>query len=146
MRGSVYVVAVLAAIGIMIAIATMPAEQSSELASAPVASETVASETVASETAEVLATSSTVEGKGEAEAGTLTLAIPEMHCEFMCFPRVKATLEGADGVELVELGPQKEEGAIDNRQVIVKYKPGFDVTDAIARLVKEGFTDSDLVQ
>lgn len=142
MRGSAYVVALIAAVGIMIAIARMPekqsegAEQSSETTSVP----------VATETAEVLATSSTTEEEGEVEAGTVTLAVPEMHCEFMCFPRVKETLESAEGVELVELGPQKEEGAIDNRQVVVKYKPGFDVADAIARLVKEGFTDSDLVQ
>jgi len=132
MRGPAYAVAVIAAAGIMIAIANMPADQSSETTSSP----------VPSETQEIVATSSTV----ETEAGTLTLAVPEMHCEFMCFPRVKETLESADGVELVKLGPQKEEGAIDNRQVIVKYKPGFDITDAIARLTKEGFTDSDLVQ
>ncbi len=80
------------------------------------------------------------------EAGTLTLSVPEMHCEFACFPKVKETLEEADGVEDVSLAAQKEEGVLDNRQVIVKYQPGFDVHAAIASLESAGYTDSDIVQ
>ncbi len=132
MRGFAYAIAAIAAVGIVIAIATMPGQSASETTSAPAAAETL----------ELVETSSTV----KTEPGMLTLAVPEMHCEFACFPKVKETLESTAGVELVELAPQKEEGAIDNRQVIVTFKPGFDVNDAIARLSKEGFDDSDVVQ
>jgi copper chaperone CopZ len=80
------------------------------------------------------------------EAGTLTLSVPSMHCEFACFPRVKEAIESADGVQEVQLAAQKEEGSIDNRQVVVKYDAGFDVGSALALLSKEGFADSDVVQ
>lgn len=137
MRGLAYAIAAIAAVGIMIAIATMPKEQSSDPATTEI--QTADTQPVA-ESAEVLAATT------DAEGGLVTIAVPEMHCEFACFPKVKETLEAVETVELVELGPQKEEGAIDNRQVIVKYKAGFDVNDAIARLSKEGFDDSDVVQ
>ena len=91
------------------------------------------------------ATSTAVAGQASlamADAGTMTFSVPEMHCEFSCFPRVKKTLEKSDLVEAVELAPQKEEGTVDNRQVIVHFKPGFELKDALARLEKEGFTDS----
>lgn len=135
MRGLAYTVAAIAAVGIMIVIATRPSDQPSE----PNAS-TGSAEMVTTESSDVVAKTTSV------QTDSVTIAVPEMHCEFACFPRVKETLESAEGVETVELGPQKEEGAIDNRQVIVKFKPGFDVNDAIARLTKEGFKNSDVVQ
>ena len=135
MRGLAYTIAAIAAVGIMIVIATKPSDQTSEPSAG-----TASVETLTAESTDVVAKTSS------AESETVTIAVPEMHCEFACFPRVKETLESAEGVELVELGPQKEEGAIDNRQVIVKFKPGFDVNDAIARLTKEGFKNSDVVQ
>ena len=49
----------------------------------------------------------------------VTLEIPEMHCPFVCYPKAKETLEGLDGIASVELVPQKEEGVIDDRRVIV---------------------------
>ena len=148
MRGLAYAIAAIAAVGIMFVIATMPGEQSSDPTATPATAETQTAETqtVAEtqpvESAEVLA--STTDAKAETES--LTLAVPKMHCEFVCFPNVKETLESVETVESVELGPQKEEGAIDNRQVIVKFKPGFDVNDAVARLTKAGFGDSEVVQ
>ena len=69
-----------------------------------------------------------------------------MHCEFACFPRVKETIENAAGVQEVQLAAQKEEGTIDNRQVVVKYDAGFDVASALTLLAEEGFADSDVVQ
>jgi len=80
------------------------------------------------------------------EAGTITLNVPSMHCEFACFPRVKEAIESADGVQEVQLAAQKEEGTIDNRQVVVKYDAGFDLGAALTLLSKEGFADSDVVQ
>ena len=62
------------------------------------------------------------------------------------FPRVKETIESVEGVQAVELAEQKEEGVIDNRQVIVKYDTGFDVNAALTLLAKEGFDDSEMVQ
>ena len=127
MRGLAYVVAVIAAVGIMIGIATSPQQSSDEL--------TAPAGTVVSVTPEVMS-----------EAGTLTLSVPSMHCEFACFPRVKDAIESANGVQEVVLAEQKEEGTIDNRQVVVKYDAGFDVNAALAVLSKEGFDDSDVVQ
>lgn len=129
MRGFVYALAAIAAVGIMIAIATMPSDSSREEAAAPAAEAPSAVETPAAKMV-------------SADSEKLTLAVPEMHCEFACYPKVKETLEGTEGVELVELAPQKEAGAIDNRQVILTYKPGFDVNAAIAKLDEAGFGDS----
>ncbi len=127
MRGLAYVIAAFAALGIMYVIATFPPQ------SQPSANETAA--TTVAATPDVLT-----------EAGKMTLAVPEMHCEFACFPKVKETLEGAQGVEEVTLAAQKEEGVLDNRQVIVKYEPGFDVHAAIDSLAAAGYEDSNVVQ
>lgn len=127
MRGLAYTIAAIAAVGIMVSIASRPASDS---------------DTSRSTSADV----STTSGQTMAEAGTLTLAVPEMHCPFSCYPRVKETLEGSETVQSVELVPQKEEGVLDDRKVIVHYKPGFSVTDALNMLGKEGFTDSEVVQ
>jgi copper chaperone CopZ len=139
MRGIVYAVAAIAAVGIMYAIATMP-QQSAETASPTDAAAARAAGSVA--TSDAVAATTPVNATG----GSVTLAVPEMHCEVMCYPKVKQALEDTEGVEMVELAPQKEEGMIDNRQVIVKYKPGFDVNTAIERLTKEGYKNSELVQ
>jgi copper chaperone CopZ len=80
------------------------------------------------------------------EAGTLTLSVPSMHCAVACYPRVKETLEGVDGVSEVVLDKQKEEGLIDNRQVVLSYDAGFDLTAALANLSQEGFEDASVVQ
>ncbi len=131
MRGLAYAIAVIAAVGIMIGIATSP-QHSAE----PTSNELAAPAAIAvSATPEVMT-----------EAGTLTLNVPSMHCEFACFPRVKEAIESADGVQEVQLAAQKEEGTIDNRQVVVKYDAGFDLGAALTLLSKEGFADSDVVQ
>jgi mercuric ion binding protein len=127
MRGIAYVVAAIAAVGIMIGIARLP--------------EPPAADDASTETSPVAVNSQVM-----LAAGTLTLNVPEMHCEFACYPKVKESLKKSDGVREVELAEQGEEGVIDNRQVIVKYDPGFDLTKAIAQLSQAGFADSELVQ
>ena len=80
------------------------------------------------------------------ESGTLIIAVPTMQCEMACFPRVKTTLEGNDGVQSVELATQKEEGVLDNRQVVVNYDNGFNLNAALSSLVAEGFTNPAVVE
>lgn len=127
MQKFTYVIAVLVAAGIAYVVATAPNQNAPLDELAP-------------------ATAVSVDHAVVSQAGTMTLAVPEMHCEFSCFPRVKETLEKSDAIEQVVLAPQKEEGSIDNRQVIVHYKPGFELGDALARLDKEGFTESASVE
>ena len=125
MRGFAYVIAVMAAVGIMIGIVSYP-NQSEPAISGP--SPTVRPAVLMS------------------ESGTLTIAVPTMHCEVACFPRVKTTLEDADGVQSVELAAQQKEGLIDNRQVIVHYDTGFNLNAALSSLVEEGFTKSTVIE
>ena len=122
MRGPAYVAAVIAAVGIMLVIAREPADQTNQ--DLPIAAETTSA----------------------ASLETLTLSVPEMHCQYACFPKVKNTLEQVDAVAEVQLAKQKDDSVLDNRQVIVKYKEGFDVDEAIGLLAEAGYTDSVLVQ
>lgn len=122
MRGPAYVAAVIAAVGIMLVIAREPADQTDQ--DLPLAAETTSA----------------------ASLETLTLSVPEMHCQYACFPKVKNTLEQVDAVAEVQLAKQKDDSVLDNRQVIVKYKEGFDVDEAIGLLAEAGYTDSVLVQ
>ncbi|MEC8475048.1 MAG: heavy-metal-associated domain-containing protein [Planctomycetota bacterium] len=122
MRGTAYVAAVIAAVGIMLVIAREPANQNDQ--ESPVAAETTSA----------------------ASLESLTLSVPEMHCQYACFPKVKDTLEQVDAVAEVQLAKQKDDSVLDNRQVIVKYREGFDVDEAIGLLAEAGYTDSALVQ
>ena len=122
MRGPAYVAAVIAAVGIMLVIAREPADQTDQ--DLPIAAETTSA----------------------ASLETLTLSVPEMHCQYACFPKVKNTLEQVDAIAEVQLAKQKDDSVLDNRQVIVKYKEGFNVDEAIGLLAEAGYTDSALVQ
>ncbi|NNE00171.1 MAG: heavy-metal-associated domain-containing protein [Pirellulaceae bacterium] len=128
MRSLAYGIAVLAALGIAIAIALVPGETEQTSGDVPNVSATPASANVMS------------------EPGKLVLSVPEMHCEFACFPTIKETLEETATVNEVALAEQKEEGTIDNRQVIVQYDAGFDVDAAIKLLDSKGFAKSEVVQ
>ena len=128
MRGIVYAVACLAAAGIMYAIAIMPGDDA-RVAEQPAAS------SASAEASKVMA-----------EAGTLVLSVPSMHCAVACYPRVKESLEATEGVAEVTLDKQQEEGVLDNRQVVVQYDAGFDLAVALANLSDEGFEDADVVQ
>ncbi|TWU57612.1 heavy-metal-associated domain-containing protein [Rubripirellula reticaptiva] len=129
MRGIAYIIAVIAAVGIMIGIGSLPVDS------------TPANDGLGSAEAAVV-----TQVAAMAESGTLTLSVPEMMCPFSCYPRVKKTLEGTALVTSVELAPQKVEGEIDNRQVIVNYDAGFKLDDALEMLKEEGFNKNEMVQ
>lgn len=82
---------------------------------------------------------------GEAQR-LVTLNVPDMHCPFGCYPSVKKTLEQQPGVLAVDLAQQKEEGVIDNPQVLVKFDEKFDRQSAIDSLAKAGFAKATVVQ
>lgn len=71
-----------------------------------------------------------------------TLAVPEMNCQLACFPKVKRTLEGVDGIELVELVEQTDDVAIDDRRVTVRFAGDVTGADAVAALEEAGYPDS----
>lgn len=125
MRGFAYFIAVLAAAGIMIGIVSYPDQE---------------------ETGKVASTTTSTSAEVMTKAGKLTIAVPSMHCEVACFPRVKATLEATQGVQSVELATQPSEGVLDNRQVIVDYDTGFNLNAALSSLVQEGFPNSAVVE
>jgi copper chaperone CopZ len=125
MRGFAYFIAFLAAIGIMIGIVSYPDQE---------------------ETGKVASTATSASAAVMTKAGTLTIAVPSMHCEVACFPRVKATLEATEGVQSVVLATQPSEGVLDNRQVVVDYDTGFDLNTALSSLVQEGFPNSAVVE
>lgn len=77
-----------------------------------------------------------------AAGDSVTIAVPDMHCPFVCFPNVKDSLEEMDGVEVVELVPQKEDGKIDDRRVTVKFSGSVEGQMALATLEKNGFPES----
>jgi copper chaperone CopZ len=129
MRGLAYGIAAIAAAGIMFAIATGPDTPEPEVSSSSQA-----------------ATAVSASGNVMDQAGTMTLSVPGMHCAFACYPKVKETLEKSDAVQGVELAEQKEEGVLDNKQVIVQYDAGFDVDAALALLAEAGYDDTEIVQ
>ncbi|MEZ6059310.1 MAG: hypothetical protein R3C19_03000 [Planctomycetaceae bacterium] len=78
----------------------------------------------------------------DGEYTPVTLEVPTMECPFACYPTVKETLEEQPGVTSVELVPQKEEGVIDDRRVIVNVSEGFSLDEAVAALSKAGFKNA----
>lgn len=125
MRSSIYLVTALIALGIAYLLAQAPAEPATGSSAAPPATATSAG---------VLA-----------DAGTLTLRVEDMHCEYGCFPKVKKTLEGFDHVVAVQLDQQAEEGTLDNPQVLLSYEPGFDLLAAQEALAKNGFAKTRVI-
>lgn len=128
MRYFAYAIATLAAVAIMFSIANTAPESSTQTDANAVASVNPVSTNVMT------------------EPGSVTIAVPDMHCEFSCFPKIKETLEATDAVEEVNLAEQKEEGTLDNRQVVVKYQAGFDADAAVKLLEDSGFEKSEIVQ
>lgn len=122
MRSMAYGAAILASLGIMIFLATNPGKPT-----------VIDPDAVASSTPDV-------------ELASLTLDVPKMHCPSFCYPKVKEELESREDVVAVELAPQKEEGVIDNRQVILSIKEGFDSDAALATLEEAGFGGSSVAK
>ena len=96
MRGVVYLIAAVAAAGIMLGIAYYPMPDEA------------GTTTTDTDSAPVTLMSA---------AGSMTIAVPEMHCEVACFPRVKEN-----------------------------YEQGFNPSSALAALVEEGFPGSTVVE
>ncbi len=121
MRAPIYVLAALAAAGIAYYLAAAPEKSTTSVTASPAAA--------------VLT-----------EAGTLTLRVDDMHCEYGCYPKVKKTLEAFDTVVSVELDQQPNAGSLDNPQVVLTYQPGFDLAAAQNALAKSGFAKTSVVQ
>lgn len=96
--------------------------------------------TDANETEDVVSTEAMTTSYSAGDSATL--AVPEMSCAIMCYPKVKETLEGFDGIEVVELVEQKEEAVIDDRRVTVKFNGDVSSDAAVAALAEAGFADS----
>ncbi|QEG00672.1 hypothetical protein Mal15_47430 [Stieleria maiorica] len=128
MRSLAYGAAILAAAGIMYLITMSPSEPAGQTNESPAAAETAS-----------------ITPDADVNTASLTMNVPEMHCPFACYPSVKENLEKRSDVLTVELAPQKEDGIIDNPQVIVTYKDGFDADQAIAQLEAAGFSGSTVV-
>lgn len=125
MRYMVYMVAVLAAAGIVYYVGTT---ENSSVAAFATPSQVADTATDSSET--------------PAPAGDVQLVnlkVPGMHCPMACYPAVKKTLEKESGVQGVDLVEQKEEGVIDNPVVVIRHDPEFDLDGAVASLEKLGF-------
>ena len=88
------------------------------------------------------------QGAKSADAKTrmVSLEVPEMHCQFGCWPTVKETLEVEPGVESVTLAAQKKDYEIDARFVHVAVNGEFDAVRAIVSLADAGFADSSVKQ
>ncbi|TWT92616.1 heavy-metal-associated domain-containing protein [Neorhodopirellula pilleata] len=125
MKTVAYVVAGLAALGIMVALIVSPTSQGTLSETAPAAASLVSTTT-----------------EPMTEPGSMTLEVPSMHCQFACFPKVKETLEGSEGVTEVVLAEQPDPNALTVKKVIVKYDTGFDPGKAIASLKQKGFDDA----
>lgn len=130
MKNVAYIVAGLAAVGIMVAIVSLPSTG------------TTTDQTLAGPAAASLVSAT----EPMTEPGSLTFEVPSMHCEFACYPKVKETLEGTDGVTEVALVEQPEPNSLTVKQVVVKYDAGFDISAALAGLKDKGFDDAVQIQ
>lgn len=71
-----------------------------------------------------------------------TLSVPEMNCQLACYPKVKRTLEGVEGVAAVELVEQQDEVQIDDRRVTITFEADVDGAAALAALESAGYPGS----
>lgn len=141
MRTPIYLVAILVAAGVAYFLAQTPAGsgQGATNQGAGEAQRVVSTSSATGANAEPVASQVLV------DTGTIVLRVEDMHCEFACYPKVRETLEGFDGVVSVELDEQAEKGTLDNPQVLITYNPGFDLGAARAALAKKGYSRSSVV-
>lgn len=71
-----------------------------------------------------------------------TLEIPSMSCQISCFPKIKETLEGMEGVEVVELVPQEDEVAINDHRITVKFNAEVSSEATMQVLADAGYDDA----
>jgi copper chaperone CopZ len=75
----------------------------------------------------------------------MVIKVPTMSCPHGCWPTVKKTLEGQEGVASVELAKQSEEETIDTPEVTIFYNGNFDAPKAIDALSKSGFDGAEVL-
>lgn len=129
MKTAGYVLAAMGAVGIAVVLATLPRDGGE-----------------AQEQAASVAPADVTPAKLTDEPGEMLVSVPGMHCQYACFPRVKESLESDESVSEVVLAPQPDENALTNKQVIVKYEAGFNITEAMGRLHEAGYDQSEVVQ
>ena len=127
MKKLTYLIAGLAAVGLAVLVANFPSVNDEDLRSGPDAAATRLVSIAQSD-------------------GEMTLQVPGMHCQFSCYPRVEKTLAATEGIDSVELAEQPTPDQLTNRQVVVRYRKGFDPNAALANLEAEGFQKSSVVQ
>lgn len=71
-----------------------------------------------------------------------TLEIPSMSCQISCFPKIKETLEGMEGVEVVELVPQEDDVAINDHRITVKFDSDVSSDATMQALADAGYDDA----
>ncbi len=76
------------------------------------------------------------------EAGqTVTVHVPDMHCMFVCYPKVKETLAAQEGVDAdsIALVEQEDEGAINDPRILITLKSDLEDKSLLAALASVGF-------
>lgn len=151
MRTPIYLVAILVAAGVAYFLAQTP-EQGSGQGGTNLSATNPGATNAGGAAQRVVSTSSAAGANADpvasqvlVDTGTIVLRVEDMHCEFACYPKVRETLEGFDGVVAVELDEQAEKGTLDNPQVLITYNPGFDLGAARAALAKKGYSRSSVV-
>ncbi len=124
MRAIAYVVAVVAAAGIIWSLTRAPQEE------------------VGSRSAPGFSVSEGTPVSPASGQSQVTLHVPGMHCPFGCYPSVKETLTKQPGVVAVELAKQSNADTIDNPHVTVTYAGDFNADAAIKALADAGFDKS----
>ena len=151
MRTPIYLIAILVAAGVAYFLAQSPEQGNGQVAknlsgtNPGAANPGGAAQRVVSTSSAAGANADPVASQVLVDAGTIVLRVEDMHCEFACYPKVRETLEGFDGVVSVELDEQAEKGTLDNPQVLITYNPGFDLGAARAALAKKGYSRSSVV-
>ena len=146
MRTPIYLIAILVAAGVAYFLAQSPEQGNGQGGTNPgAANPGGAAQRVVSTSSATGANADPVASQVLVDAGTIVLRVEDMHCEFACYPKVRETLEGFDGVVSVELDEQAEKGTLDSPQVLITYNPGFDLGAARAALAKKGYSRSSVV-
>jgi copper chaperone CopZ len=75
----------------------------------------------------------------DTSAKLVSIKVPDMHCPYGCYPKVKETLETVAGVKKVDLAPQKAGDSIDNPIVNIQLSGAFDSAAAVKALEANGW-------
>lgn len=78
-------------------------------------------------------------------AKLVAFSVPHMTCQHNCWPEVKKTLEGQEGVEIVTLAKQPNEDEVVDKRVFVEVGDKFNSQAALDALSKIGFDESKVI-